>query len=284
MKLEELNLVNQIFVNISYLFNRRTTSHWHMKEDFLPCHNIMFVYAGTGTFVRNGTACSVQKGDFIYYKKGDRRELYTNPDNLLLLYALNFDYILIEKWQENMDPLIQKSGLPIPFVTNIKNPRMFKKIDSLFHKMCNIYASKSHLAPLKCRCILSEILYLIFCYNSADPASYDIHKKVDDVIRYLGQNYARDITLQELANTQDISVSYLGKIFRAVTNTTPIDYLIQIRINQAKQMLREDFSIAETAALTGFYDTYHFSKTFKMREGISPSEFKILYRPLLITN
>jgi YesN/AraC family two-component response regulator len=87
------------------------------------------------------------------------------------------------------------------------------------------------------------------------------------------ENYARSLTLSELSNYSGVSVSYLGYIFKSVTGRSPIDYLIEIRINMAKNLLKDGVSVTETSSLVGFNDIYYFSKVFKAREGISPSKY-----------
>jgi AraC-like DNA-binding protein len=79
--------------------------------------------------------------------------------------------------------------------------------------------------------------------------------------------------LKELAEFAHVSPSYLGSIFRRVTGRSPIDYLIEIRINRAKNLLRDGYSVTETSRFVGFNDIYYFSRMFKSHEGMSPSEY-----------
>ena len=73
----------------------------------------------------------------------------------------------------------------------------------------------------------------------------------------------------------DISPIYFRKLFQKIYKTSPIKYLIKIRINKAKEFLRGDYlSISDIAKLTGFSSVYTFSKAFKKETGISPSEYK----------
>ena len=86
-------------------------------------------------------------------------------------------------------------------------------------------------------------------------------------------NYSKNTSLRELAEFAHVSQSYLGSIFRSVTGRSPIDYLIEIRINRAKNLLKDGYSVTDTSRLVGFNDIYYFSRMFKRNEGMSPSEY-----------
>ncbi|MFY9381462.1 MAG: helix-turn-helix transcriptional regulator [Eubacteriales bacterium] len=87
------------------------------------------------------------------------------------------------------------------------------------------------------------------------------------------EHFAESITLSRLAEIVGISELHLGKIFKAVTGKPPIDYLLDIRINRAKELLRDGVSVTETSRLVGINDIYYFSRAFKKREGVPPSVY-----------
>ncbi|HIY58041.1 MAG TPA: AraC family transcriptional regulator [Candidatus Tetragenococcus pullicola] len=95
------------------------------------------------------------------------------------------------------------------------------------------------------------------------------------IIAYMENNYAQDISIEQLATTHFISPTYLSKIFKEVTGVSPINYLIQIRLEKAFQLLETDeYSIKEVAKAVGYEDAYHFSKSFKKQYGQSPSKIR----------
>ena len=88
--------------------------------------------------------------------------------------------------------------------------------------------------------------------------------------------HAREnVTLDQLAKVANLSPYHLLRVFREETGLPPHAYQTQIRIEQAKQLLRRDFTISETAQVTGFFDQAHFSKQFKRYVGITPGRFLV---------
>ena len=87
------------------------------------------------------------------------------------------------------------------------------------------------------------------------------------------ENLTKKILLDELSNRFDISSSYMDALFREATGKSPMQYLNHIRINKAKELLKENFTVSHVAQLTGFSDIYYFSRYFKKMTGVAPSYY-----------
>ncbi|RAR41801.1 response regulator [Paenibacillus sp. MDMC362] len=94
--------------------------------------------------------------------------------------------------------------------------------------------------------------------------------------RYIEENYAmEDLSLQEVADSVGMSVTYLSRTFKSETNMNFVKYLVQVRMEKAKELLAEsELSAQETAYRVGFSDYVHFSKTFKKFHGLTPSAYR----------
>ena len=99
---------------------------------------------------------------------------------------------------------------------------------------------------------------------------------VEQIVNYFEDHYAEKISLDQIAENMYLSPFYISKIFKSETGDTPIRHLINIRLERAKELLENEWggSIQEVAACVGYDDAYHFSKLFKKRYGISPSQVK----------
>ena len=98
---------------------------------------------------------------------------------------------------------------------------------------------------------------------------------VDDAIRYMKRNYkTQGITGELVAKVCGISEVYLRKLFVKQLNTTPMRYLSEIRLQRAKQLLSEGIlKISSVSEECGFQSAYNFSRFFKEKTGLSPSEY-----------
>jgi AraC-like DNA-binding protein len=97
--------------------------------------------------------------------------------------------------------------------------------------------------------------------------------KIERVKDYLDAYYGRDITLGDLAAVAEFSPYHLLRTFRSSVGLTPHAYLIQIRIEQGKRLLRTGNSISDVSASTGFTDQSHFTRHFKRIMGVTPGQY-----------
>lgn len=93
-------------------------------------------------------------------------------------------------------------------------------------------------------------------------------------VDFLKQNLAVSLSLSQIALGCSMSVSKLKLLFREKAGTGPIDYLIRLRIERAKALIREgECNLSEIAERVGFSSLHYFSRTFKSTVGISPSQY-----------
>lgn len=105
-----------------------------------------------------------------------------------------------------------------------------------------------------------------------------INKKyvVKKITEYLEEHYREKISLDQIAANMYLSSYYISKLFKSETGDTPINYLISLRMEKARELLDEmpERSIQSVAAEVGYEDAYHFSKLFKKYYGISPLYYR----------
>lgn len=102
-----------------------------------------------------------------------------------------------------------------------------------------------------------------------------IRKYIESVKNYINRNYQKHIAISDMANSVNISSSYLFSIFKKYELKSPYDYLLEIRLRKAETLLREsDLSISEIGYQVGFNSDANFIYFFKKEVGISPLKFR----------
>lgn len=86
--------------------------------------------------------------------------------------------------------------------------------------------------------------------------------------------YETGLTLDDLAQSCNISKSYLHKLFLKEFQMTPFQYITQIRMKQAKTLLLEMYPVGEVASMVGYSDIYQFSRAFKRLYKCSPNKIR----------
>ena len=119
----------------------------------------------------------------------------------------------------------------------------------------------------------AELLILIYRYMDESYLPICTNESLKKAISYIRMNYQTDISITDVAGQTGIGERYLRKLFAQHLNLSPLDYLNQIRINKAIELLRNtEMSIKEICFICGFKSPQYFSRVFKQQMGITPRE------------
>ena len=96
-----------------------------------------------------------------------------------------------------------------------------------------------------------------------------------EAVAFIEQNYARPITVEDMAARCKLDRSYFGKIFKDTMGESPQNFLIRYRMSQAAQLLvTTNLSVGDVSVRTGYPNQLHFSRAFKKTYGVSPREYR----------
>ena len=94
-------------------------------------------------------------------------------------------------------------------------------------------------------------------------------------IRYLNEHYMEDIDISLMASELGFHSAYLTRLFGRYAGVTPLKYLTNLRIQEAKRLLLDtSLPISVVGERVGYPDQFHFSKTFRKATGVNPSAFR----------
>lgn len=128
----------------------------------------------------------------------------------------------------------------------------------------------------------SLILYLTQHYSTAVPGQDQVRGglpglRLKRVLEYIETNLSRDIHLDELAETASLSSFHFAKLFKQSTGASPHQYILQRRLERAKDLLRKPaMTLSEISLDTGFSDQSHFTNVFRRFVGVPPSKYRSL--------
>ena len=112
-------------------------------------------------------------------------------------------------------------------------------------------------------------------HNVSCKATEKSMSVVETAKEYIQNNYSKDISLDDVSRTVNISPYYFSKIFKEETGEGFVEYLTGIRIEKAKELLNTtEYSIKEICSMVGYADPNYFSRSFKKNVGVTPTEYK----------
>lgn len=233
---------------------------------------IHYVISGCGIFSSHGEEYALGAGDSFVIE----------PEQLISYVSDETDpwhYCWIAFTGAQAIKHVEATGLtPANPVIHIARNR---HIPVLFRQIQQALKSRKSNAQLKSigylNLLLGEYCEAISAPVLAGLVSEDESDRiVQQAIHYLSTQYAEPITIEMMAESLGYNRAYLSRMFKRHTKVTPVTFLLKLRVDKARLLLRErlELTIEQIAASVGFYDPLYFSKQFRRWYGVSPSEYR----------
>jgi AraC-like DNA-binding protein/quercetin dioxygenase-like cupin family protein len=253
----------------------------HSHEGFAE---LVLIYGGSGEHFTSDAEHRVSEGD-VFVVTSDMTHGYRNVEDLHLLNIL-FD--------------------PDRILASIQDVKKIPGYHALFHlepryRSRHDFASRLRLAPPDlshalalceemARVILQRppgyefvtravfmqmVWFLCTCYTGRVHPKARSLALMGEVISYLERNYTEDVTLDTLAGVAGMSVRNLLLLFKEATGHAPIEYLLQLRVARAAELLgATEMTVTDIAGHVGFNDSNYFTRQFRRITGVAPSVYR----------
>ncbi len=112
--------------------------------------------------------------------------------------------------------------------------------------------------------------------NRFQQSSFDkTRRTADDILRFIHQNYYKDISLTDLSNTFLYTTTHLNNVLKATTQKTFYDLLTEVRIDKAKELLASTpYQVSEVGEKVGYFNVQSFIRMFKRVVGVTPGKYR----------
>ena len=164
-------------------------------------------------------------------------------------------------------------------------PTVFlEAIDVFVNEFTSIYKFKvldELMEPLKVDCLDSyreKFMSFLLEIQAKIQADSDVDvtaAKIQEAVSYINENYATDLNMAVVSNHISMNYSLFSAEFKNYTGTNFVNYVKDLRMNEAKKLLTEtNLKVNEISAKVGYDNEKHFMKSFKVYAGVSPSEYR----------
>lgn len=228
------------------------------------------VVSGSGRLVYGGETYELRAGDSVFLDC-TLPYAHTTEEELWTLVWCHFDgpqmAHIYEKYKVRGGKTVFRSQKTLEYREILK-------------KLKTVAASDSYVRDMEINALLSQLLVLLM-EDSWNPESNAVKGKrvqVVSVREYIDGNYASDITLEGLAAQFFINKTYLSEMFKEQYGIALKDYLVSVRITEAKRLLRfTEKTTEEIATMVGINGAAYFSRMFKRVEGVTPTEYRKMW-------
>jgi AraC-like DNA-binding protein len=239
--------------------------HWHENIE------ILYVVEGAITVLSDASSMTAMKDEIIIINSNNVHHIQTLKD-ISKYYCLIIDRKFCEEFGLYTEEIV--------FQRLIKDKLVIDKFNCLKDEF--ISQNAFYKAEIK-----SQVIDLVVCLyrnytlseslfsNKLETNKIEIIKKA---IRYIQDNYDKNISISDIAEETGVSKFYFCRIFKEITGNTTVCFINILRCNNAKKLLQSGkHSVEEAALICGFDNLSYFSKTYKKHMGCLPSSSKIYH-------
>ncbi|MCF7944922.1 MAG: AraC family transcriptional regulator [Spirochaetia bacterium] len=228
---------------------------------------IIYITAGHGTFISNETSYKVLPGTIMLLFPGIKHAYKPDYPVGWTEYWIGFQGNYCKKL---MSEGILSNKKPIYYIGFHHNLLLlFKKVIEEAKKQEPLYQYRIGANIIM---IIAEFL----SYAKKEVQLNQSQEIVEKAKYYFNLHLYEFTDIDSVAEKIGISKSYLCEVFKSYTGMTPYQYFIHEKVNKAKELLEiGDLSIKEVAYNLGFEDQYYFSRLFKKKTGVPPSQWAI---------
>ncbi len=242
--------------------------HKSSRENLLS-YLFFIVLSGAGILTYEGNEFELHANDCVFI---DCSKPYSHKTSEKL-WKLKWCHFNGPEMKSIYDKYKKRGGRPVFQASSNNYPVL---LDSIY----DIAISFSYVKDMKINLLLSDLLVHLM-EDAWDPENMgltDKQRKIQEVRSFLDSAYNTRITLDDLACRFLMDKFYLCEQFKKQYGITINDYLTNVRITEAKKMLRfTDKTLEEIAYNIGVNGAAYFSRIFKKIEGISPSKFRKMW-------
>lgn len=243
---------DETFTDINPLFagGQKCEKKHSFGPRICPYTIIHYVLSGKGTLEKNGTVYEVKEGEMFIIFEDEIAKYTADCEDPWEYIWIAYDGIYSKK--------LKSAEIP---VLKAKNNDFNKFREKCINQLCDKYYTASFLFNL----------HSTYLTKSGSTLLHDYPAEVKKIIQL---KYMQSISVEQIANMLNIDKRYMSRIFKKKYGKTVIEYIINLRIAKACELLRQGYSVADTAIIVGYTDSFNFSKMFSKKMGLPPKEYR----------
>ncbi len=284
---------------IRYVNNYSPSYDYTEHERIIYDYEFMFIMSGSVIMNYSGKRYELKKGDLFYLSPNVKNNIIVTEKDRLRTHCIHFDWFAQDKTYDftaeefymhsvlSADHVEKEAILksrPVPSPEDLTLSPHIKELEyaifaPLFEKCYRAFVSASPASQLLAKAAFLEIISALICSANEKQKREPMHPAIARAVEFIKENYALNISESSLAEKYGFSPRYFGKIFRQSAGKSLNEFIMERRLFAAKEMLiGSDMTIAHIAEQAGFCDAFYFSKCFKKKEGLSPSDYRAAMR------
>lgn len=248
------------------MFNRRLVPTLRPKGRL--DYQLIYIAAGKGHFFFNNEDIVLNAGQMVIYRPKEFQKYEYYGEDQTEVFWVHFT-------GSDVKSILRKYGISDDMHyfyvgTSLEYQRLYKQM------IQELQTCKSNYQEL-CALLLQELFINIHRQiGSIFPKNRNYFEhEIELAAKYFDENYNKEINIAEYAAEKGISTCWFIRNFKQVMGTTPMHYILSLRITNAQSLLETtSYNITEISSIIGYDNPLYFSRLFKKQKGVSPQEYR----------
>lgn len=284
----------ELYVNSGYLFNSRVP----FREKKLPLRilsagtyklysvprlptlrprgrvdwQIIYIAAGKGHFILDGKEVIVPAGSMVLFQPKQVQDYFYFGKDKTQVWFVHFTGREVRNILRHYE---------IPTDGYILHTGISREYEDLFRRMRDELVRCSWGYEEMLTYLFRELLMTMHrrMTENAPRVSGFIQDEIDRARAFFDEHYNEEISIEQYAVSRNMSTSWFNRSFRSAVGTSPMQYILDVRIRNAQTLLETtDYSVTSIASLVGYENPIYFSRLFRKAKGLSPSKYRKTFR------
>jgi len=282
MQSDDLKLLSKLSLSIpenDYHVKRHASgknpTHYYHYHDY---YEIIFYLGENPCPYRDGdTYYTLRRGDVIFYRMFNNHIVDCAENDGFMRFNIGIEPRILGNYSKRAANLYlmfsdQNPHYPIMHLNEAQLQKYVQMLEE-FYQLGDTPGEQ-----IIASAILHHILGCLYCdmglETIQDSANLQHVRLVGSILHYIEENLSEPLSLQDIAQHYNYSVTYISKLFKNVTGSSLVSYIIEKRISRARHLMYENLEIMQIAEQVGYRNYSNFYKAFKKATGTSPEEYR----------
>lgn len=252
---------------------------WDLPPANLCDFDLWYVWAGVGTMRHDDSESPIHRGSLFLLRP--HHEYHGRHDRKRRLGVCYIHFDFLDRRGRVFRP--KETDIP-PLRSQVREPNVY---ETLLRRVVHLHHSAKESDRVAANHLLESALLTVDSdrLESTGITDDDRDRRLDAIAQWVREHPGERVTVEELADRAAYAVDHFTKLFTQRLGRTPVAFLIECRIDRAKELLSTStLPVEQVATALGYNDLFYFSRQFKRQTGLPPARWRQRFLAPAITN
>ncbi|MFF2885250.1 ABC transporter substrate-binding protein [Paenibacillus sp. NPDC057967] len=269
---DQMELWNHAFIKVLDVRHTTLEAGDRLGGYKLPSSMFMYAVRGGADIWMDDREYAARRFHVIHGGKGATLTIDLTEE-LFEFYMIFYKAVIpLPNRQEILELMERKNPFAMQYGFQPQHPALLLE---MVRELYGEWETEGELERFYVKKLFYDFVYELLRQLTSQNIQTHLPDLAEQAIRYIHEHYREPLTLESLAQALNYSAPYVARQFKSKTGRSLIEYLIEVRMDEARQLLTDtDLQLQEIAAGVGYLDMSYFIRVFKKTVGLTPGQYR----------